>query len=258
MTAARPYRPPSSSPAAADPGSAFAGTPRRERTPGPHAYMPLPEDGGVPDAKQRLRDAEHATQLEGQRLRAKQDDLQALQERYTETIALLDQTVARAEVVLARDAVAVGMLVAEEILGHTLRVDAKAVADLVHAALREVPEEPGTRVRVSPDDLPRIELVLAGTRRAGLSVVAEPELGPGDCVVESPSLVIDARLRDKMHAIAEALTDAIAADERLPTHDEVSLEDEMPSIIDAPPPKPADGGPEAISLDAADEGGESC
>lgn len=258
MNAARPYRPPSSPATEADPGSAFASTPRRDRAPGPKAYLPLPEDGGLPDAKRRLEDAEQATQLEGQRLRAKQEDVQALQERYTETIALLDQTVSRAEVVLARDAVAVGMLVAEEILGHTLRVDAKAVAELVHAALREVPEEPGTRVRVSPDDLPRIELVLAGTRRAGLSVVADPKFGPGDCVVESPSLVIDARLRDKMHAIADALTDAISADERLPTHDEVSLEDEMPSVIDAPPPAPVEGGPEAISLDAADEGGESC
>ena len=258
MSVARPYRPPPSAPAAADPGSAFAGTPRRDRTPGPTAYLPLPEDGGLPDAKKRLEEAEHATQLEARKLQAQQADQKALLDRYTETIALLDQTVARAEVVLARDAVAVGILVAEEILRHTLEVDAKAVAELVHAALREVPDEPGTRVRVSADDLPRIELVLAGTKRAGLSIVADPEFGPGDCVVEAPSLVIDARLQEKMHAIATALTDAVSAEARLPTHDEVSMEEEMPSVIDAPPPAPTDSGPEAISLDAVDEGGEPC
>ena len=196
--------------------------------------------------------------MEARKLQERQADLQALQERYTETIALLDQTVAKAEVVLARDAVAVGMLVAEELLGHVLRVDAKAVAELVHAALREVPEEPGTRVRVSADDLPRIELVLAGTRRAGLSIVADPDFGPGDCVVESPSLVVDARLREKMQAIAETLAEAVAPEERLSTHDEVSMEEEMPSVIDAPPPAPMDGGPEAISMDAVEEGGEPC
>ena len=258
MSAPRPYRPVASAPPARDAGAALARAPHRDGAAGPRAFTPLPEDGGVPDARQRLLEAERVTQLEGKKLQAQQSDLEALITRYTQTIALLDETVAKAEVVLARDAVAVGMLVAEELIGHTLAVDAKAVAELVHAALRQVPDEPGTRVRVSADDLPRIELVLAGTKRAGLSVVGDPEFGPGDCVVESPSLVVDARVREKIHAIATALAETVSPDERLATHDEVSMDEAMPSVIDAPPPAPTDPGPEAISLDAIGQDGEPC
>ncbi|MEM6995370.1 MAG: FliH/SctL family protein [Myxococcota bacterium] len=262
--------PPASAESAATPAArpGLSGLPRQTRQPGRNAYLPPGPDGDQvgPTPAELLAVAQAEVAKEAARVAKREQEIDALAERYASGLAGIAEAVERAERVLARDAISVGMLVAEQLLGRALAEDGKAIVDVVRNALREVPDDADTQVRVSADDLPRVELALAGTKRAAVEFVADPNLDPGDCIVESPGLVVDARLRERLSAIGSALAESVPEEARLPTHDEVSLDERSTSldeplaggpVAEASEPTPDaadtisidDAGPDAISLE---------
>ena len=279
-----PFRPPAASSGNGQTSpqlrsGALGSLPRHARAVGPHAYVPPRPPGDGLGPEQLLANARVEVAAEARRQAARGDELEVLATRYAQGIAEIAEAVDKAESVLVSDAVAVGVLIAEQLLGRALAEDGRAIAEIVRTSLREIPEEAATRVRVAPDDLPRVEVVLAGTKRSSVEFIADPELSPGDCIVESPGLIVDARLRERLAAIGNALRKSVATDALLPTHDEVSM-DESPTLEPSPPtagqePPPDagpsldahqsedaislnDAGPDAITLDHAAPGDETC
>ena len=91
--------------------------------------------------------------------------------------------------------------VARRVVGEALAVDPDRVRDLVREALDRVRRASRVRVRVHPDDAPRLD---------GMSVeiVADGALRPGDCVVESELGDVDGRLEARFEAVERALSEA--------------------------------------------------
>lgn len=210
------------------------------RRPDNNAYVPpAPQTDQGPDLAAVQAAALAELERERTQLESQTAALAATTQTFAESIAKLDAAVASAREVLAQDAVAIGLLVAKQLVTHLAAADGKAVTELVLGALKEVPDDEGVVVRVSVDDLPRVELVLAGSKRAAIDVVGDATLAAGDCIVQSDGLVIDARLQHRLDGIGEVLRAKIPDDERLATHDEVSLED--PSGERGHPPTAATG-----------------
>lgn len=228
----------------------LGGLPRREGAATPKAiYVPKSAEGedAGPDPREVIAAERAALDAQVEQLTQRQQALEELKTRYIEGLSAVAEAAERAERVLTRDAVAIAMVLTHELMGHALATDPKAISDIVRDALRQVPEDAKTRVKVAPDDLPRVEIVLAGSKRSAIDLVADPQLQPGDCIVESPNLVVDARLRERLAAVGETLQQSVAADARQSTHDEVSL-DEPAATTDQGPP-PFGGGPDPQSED---------
>lgn len=196
--------------------------------PGANAVRPYLPGGGAtqevgPDPVQQLEAIRGTLRAQAEQLKAEQSRLHATAERIAASLVRLDEATQQASATLAEDAVAIGMLVAEQLVGHAVASDATTVRTLVQRALQEAPDEPGTRVRLSPDDVPRVEMALAGTKRAALEVVADPQLAPGDCLVESKQVVVDARLAARLAGIRGALEASLGPIASPGTHDDVEL-----------------------------------
>jgi flagellar assembly protein FliH len=133
------------------------------------------------------REAEH---------RAALDAVQALAEQLSAQLAATAERLESRVVEVALD-------LTETILGHELSVAADPARDGVRRALALLPDEPVTRVRVSPLDGISDELRdLAGTAR----VVTDPSLGRGEVVVHADDVVVDARVSGAMARVREALS----------------------------------------------------
>ncbi|GAA1931152.1 FliH/SctL family protein [Nocardioides marmoribigeumensis] len=97
----------------------------------------------------------------------------------------------------------VALTLTEELLGHELTVAEDPARDAVRRALALLPDEPVTRVRVSPLDGISDELRdLAGTA----SVVADPSLGRGEVMVHAADVVVDGRVSGAMARVREVLS----------------------------------------------------
>ncbi len=138
-------------------------------------------------AAEARREAEH---------RAAVDALQSV------AAQLADQLAAVCAQVESR-AVEVALDLTEELLGHELRVAEDPARDAVRRALALLPDEPVTRVRVSPLDQISEDLRdLAGTA----AVVADPSLGRGEVVVHATDVVVDGRVSGAMARVREVLS----------------------------------------------------
>jgi len=95
------------------------------------------------------------------------------------------------------------LAIARRVVERELAVDPATILPMVRAALREMAEATAVRVRVHPDSL----AVLAGRLEHDVELVGDPELQPGDCVVETHNSLVDGRVEAKLAQVAEALRD---------------------------------------------------
>lgn len=100
--------------------------------------------------------------------------------------------------------VELALTIARKVVERELTADPTTIAPMVRAALEELADAMPTRVRVHPDCLP---LLVDRWRKDDLEVelVGDPELSPGDCVVDTHNGVMDARVEIKFEEIAAAL-----------------------------------------------------
>jgi flagellar assembly protein FliH len=114
------------------------------------------------------------------------------------------------------DALELAFLVARRILEAELRTSPDALAALVRAALRRAGDGRKVTVRLHPEDARALGPALAadglGVVAAGVEVVPEPSLSPGDCLVEADLGKVDGRLRTRL----DELLRAAAAEEGSP------------------------------------------
>lgn len=137
------------------------------------------------DAEAR-REAEH---------RAALDAVHALAEQLAAQVGQVCASVESRVVEIALD-------LTEELLGHELSVAADPARDAVRRALALLPDEPVTRVLVSPLDGISDELRdLAGTA----SVVTDASLGRGEVMVHATDVVVDGRVSGAMARVREVL-----------------------------------------------------
>lgn len=108
------------------------------------------------------------------------------------------------------DALEIGLEVARHIIGQELRTNVEPILRLVREAVRHAGTTRQVTVRLCPDHAERVADALADDRTAQLSVaevsvVADPELSPGDVEVETEFGYVDGRLNRRFDDLRQRL-----------------------------------------------------
>ena len=100
--------------------------------------------------------------------------------------------------------------VAEKIIGEQLRLHPDAIVPIVREALKSVGQERQLTLLIHPDhremvqaNLDRLQALVGSSRQ--IHLVANPDIAPGGCVVESELGVIDAKLETQLKCLEEIL-----------------------------------------------------
>ncbi|HMK98124.1 MAG TPA: FliH/SctL family protein [Acidimicrobiales bacterium] len=94
---------------------------------------------------------------------------------------------------------------AEAVVGFELRARPERALEMARALLAEMPAGPAI-VRANPVDEPMMSQAAASLRGGGygVSVVADPSVGPGGCIVTSGGKTADARIEASLDRAREA------------------------------------------------------
>jgi type III secretion protein L len=128
----------------------------------------------------------------------------------TELLAGARLAAARARSGAEADLRALGVRIAEKILGRELALHPDVVVDVAMAALEHAGAPRELLFRVHPDDLAALErgrprLIERGRGAQALTFRADERVARGGCIVETELGVVDARLSTQLEAIERAL-----------------------------------------------------
>jgi flagellar assembly protein FliH/type III secretion protein L len=123
-------------------------------------------------------------------------------------LALRDEEARRAERDLDR-IVHLAKLLAERLLGETLRLEPARIAEIAAVAIEEARGARRVRVDASPEDIPHLRQALGAVCET-LDVQQDPSLGRGSLVVHTDIGRIDARLEPQLARLAAALREALS------------------------------------------------
>ncbi|MBC7105639.1 MAG: hypothetical protein H5T97_06855 [Firmicutes bacterium] len=107
--------------------------------------------------------------------------------------------------------------IAARVVARQIAVDRETVVSLAQEVLRLVRDRERIHLFAHPSEVPvlrehRRALLALLPERAVVSVIPDPELGPGECRVETERGVVDAGLAARFEAVARALRGAEEAD----------------------------------------------
>ena len=127
--------------------------------------------------------------------------------RMDELLAALATDLTRVDRELAKDVVQLGLAVARNLVGASLKVRPELVQDCVEEALRHVAHANGAvYLIVHPDDAALVKGFLeASSRAASWSIREDDSIARGGCRVETVGGEIDATLEQRWHRTTAAL-----------------------------------------------------
>ena len=145
-------------------------------------------------------------------------DARALVEKDFETLfaalnkglSELDSFKRALEVDAERDAVKLAFAIARKIVYHEISSREETIFEVIHEALRQVPDRKSATIRVSPADYERIKARAAAFSNDEASL-EEMRMAPdqviqdGDCIIDTPFGMIDARIDKRLQAVESAL-----------------------------------------------------
>ena len=132
--------------------------------------------------------------------------------------------------------------VAEKIVGEQLRLHPDTIVPIVREALKSVGQERQLTLLIHPDhretvqaNLDRLQSLVGSSRQ--IHLVANPDIAPGGCVVESEFGVIDAKLETQLKCLEEVLVVERSKEDQAPCNlkSRCGLKSELP----VPPSGPA-------------------
>jgi flagellar assembly protein FliH len=140
-------------------------------------------------------------------------DLERGAEMFALAIERLRSEVSRLAAEARADALAIGLALARRVLDREVRTDVEALLSLVRAAVEEARRDHVVEIRLAPEDLERVRAYLdaepyAGQAIADLRLVADPDLGIGDCVVTTDYGEVDGRLETRLQRLWRTLEES--------------------------------------------------
>ncbi len=131
-------------------------------------------------------------------------------ERLTRSVAEIGGLRSRLRREAETDLVQLSLTIARRVLRRELSVDPEALLSLVKVALERVEQREAQRIRIRPEDAPR---VAAALERMGvpqrLEVVGDASLERGGVVVETTKGALDASLETQMAEIERGFADLL-------------------------------------------------
>ena len=126
--------------------------------------------------------------------------------RMDELLAALTTDLARVDRELAKDVVQLGLAVARNLVGASLKVRPELVQDCVEEALRHVAHANGAvHLCIHPDDAALVKSFLESSRAVSWSIREDASIARGGCRVETAGGEIDATLESRWHRTTAAL-----------------------------------------------------
>lgn len=130
-------------------------------------------------------------------------------QRFDEIARSLRLQLQQLEQQMEHAAVRLAFVLAEHILGNQLRGNPEALLQLLRQALKALPDGvQNLRIRVHPETLQLLQdagSLSALGQEEGITLVADPEVDPIGCIIESPWGSVDAQLREQLQSIQEQL-----------------------------------------------------
>ncbi len=166
-----------------------------------------------PDPVELARQIEEArSEAEREGLKAAQEKVETVIERYMDGIHHLAEVAREARRPVAEEVVALAIVVAREILERELTLDRDRLVDTVDRALGAVEGEDSITVRLGRADLAYVRQRRPDLLRSGISFIEDNDLCVGGCIVESANTVTDATMDARLQSVARALVEVIRAE----------------------------------------------
>ncbi|MBC7230066.1 MAG: hypothetical protein H5T74_06710 [Actinobacteria bacterium] len=118
---------------------------------------------------------------------------------------------------LEREITALALEIAEKLALQEITANPEAVRNLVRRVIERAGEKRSLRVRLSPEDCRRLregrkELLASLVEVGDLDLVEDESLSVGDCVVETSSGIVDARLERRVERVRSSVMEGEDAD----------------------------------------------
>ena len=116
---------------------------------------------------------------------------------------------------LEKECLKLSLAIAEKILGKTIQDDGNCFLDLIKKGMEKADEEKKALIRVSEVDLERITPIISKLKNGAnqITLIKDPVLSPGDCIIEGPYYEIDAGIRTQIGNIALKLRELEVIDD---------------------------------------------
>ena len=191
-------------------GAAFDNSPRPLWEPPAHDAAPSPpqiDPSSTPEFHHMMQEARRYAEEAGHS--AAQEQIDALRDRYLDSIAELERLSREASRPKAEEIVSIAMIVAKEIIGRELSLDRGLLTARLDSALEQAGSEGPLRVRLATVDLAFMGAARQDLIDSGVVFVDDPDLNQGGCVVETSQRVVDATIETRLAAAREAVLEVM-------------------------------------------------
>ncbi len=150
---------------------------------------------------------------------AAQDDLEIQKQQYQQAIRVLEAAAEKLHrvyekmVVEHRQAIAkLAVEIARKILAQKVKDGDYQIESIIQEALNNAPTRQNIVVRLNPQDLARCQQMQQGDGTlASVKLVTDPDIGPAQCVIDTPKGRVESLIDEHLEQVSRALTKAVQA-----------------------------------------------
>lgn len=137
-------------------------------------------------------------------------DFETLFAALNKGLSELDNFKSALELDAERDAVKLAFAIARKLVYHEISSREETIFEVIHEALRQVSDRKSATIRVSPADYERIKARAAAfsndeTSLEEMRMAPDKAIQDGDCIIDTPFGMIDARINKRLQAVESAL-----------------------------------------------------
>ncbi len=144
-------------------------------------------------------------QAEGREL-GRREEAQRMSHGIRKVLDEVERHRSRLEAESERDLVRLALAIAEKIVKAEVKRGAAVAENNLRAALRRAVRGHGLEIRLHPDDAARLRRSKEDT--AGATLVADPAIAPGGCVVHTVAGIVDLDIKTQLDEIERGLLGA--------------------------------------------------
>jgi flagellar biosynthesis/type III secretory pathway protein FliH len=148
-----------------------------------------------------------------------QDELEIQKQRYEQAMQVIEAAAEKLHrvyekmIVEHRQAIAkLAVEIARKILAQKVKDGDYQIESIIQEALNNSPTRQNVVVRLNPQDLARCQQMQQGDGAfASVKLVADPDIGPAQCVIDTPKGRVESLIDDHLEQVAKALAKAVQA-----------------------------------------------
>ena len=148
-----------------------------------------------------------------------QDELEIQKQRYEQAMQVIEAAAEKLHrvyekmIVEHRQAIAkLAVEIARKILAQKVKDGDYQIELIIQEALNNSPTRQNVVVRLNPQDLARCQQMQQGDGAfASVKLVADPDIGPAQCVIDTPKGKVESLINEHLEQVARALTKAVQA-----------------------------------------------